>query len=205
MLRSTEEAIVWLRSMKPIWEQVAKHDRNLARQMRDSAASVVGNLAEGERRGGGHERERFGTAYGAAGELDKREGCDLLGVAQGEVEPREYLFGYYAEPDTPQFKIMVRYRQWKYIYMANGGREQLFDVESDPGEIQQLLERRPDEARHLRQAAVAALDNSAGAAALDGSDLKILPYAARQLRRIYQFDRSRGVEGFPDSPQDLLV
>ena len=147
----------------------------------------------------------FGVATGAAGDLDKREGCDLLGVAQGEVEPREYLFGYYGEPGTAQFKIMVRYRQWKYIYMANGGREQLFDVESDPGEIQQLLERRPDEARHLRQAAVAALDNSAGAAALDGSDLKILPYAERQLRRIYQFDRSRGVEGFPDSPQDLLV
>jgi len=50
MLRITEEAIVWLRSMKPILEQVAKHDRNLARQMRDSAASVVGNLAEGEKR-----------------------------------------------------------------------------------------------------------------------------------------------------------
>ena len=147
----------------------------------------------------------FGIATGAAGDLDKREGCDLLGVAQGEVEPREYLFGYYGEPGTAQFKIMVRYRQWKYIYMANGGREQLFDVESDPGEIQQLLERRPDEARHLRQAAVAALDNSAGAAALDGSDLKILPYAERPLRRIYQFDRSRGVEGFPDSPQDLLA
>ena len=68
MLRITEESIIWLRSMKPIWEQVAKHDKNLARQMRDSAASVVGNLAEGERRGGGHERERFGTAYGSAGE-----------------------------------------------------------------------------------------------------------------------------------------
>jgi hypothetical protein len=50
MLRITEESIVWLRSMKPIWEEVAKHDKNLARQMRDSAASVVGNLAEGEKR-----------------------------------------------------------------------------------------------------------------------------------------------------------
>ncbi|MEQ8458901.1 MAG: four helix bundle protein [Sandaracinaceae bacterium] len=68
MLRITEEAIVWLRSIKPIWKAVAKHDKNLARQLRDSAASVVGNLAEGEQRGGGHERERFGTDYGSADE-----------------------------------------------------------------------------------------------------------------------------------------
>ena len=146
----------------------------------------------------------FGIATGAAGQLHRREGCDLLGVARGEREPRDHLLGYYGEPGTAQFKIMVRNRQWKYIYMANGGLEQLFDVENDQGEIQQLLEQRPLEARHLRQVAVAALDNPACAGALDGSDLKILPYAQRTRRRIYQFDRSRGIEGFPDRPQDVL-
>ena len=80
--------------------------------------------------------------------------------------------------------------------MTNGGREQLFDVEADPGEVQQLLERYPDEARHLRQTAVSALDNPRGEVALEGSDLKVLPYAARPLKRIYQFDRSRGIEGY---------
>jgi len=45
-----------------------EQDKNLARQLRDSASSVVGNLGEGENRRGGHQRERFETAYGSAGE-----------------------------------------------------------------------------------------------------------------------------------------
>ena len=52
----------------------------------------------------------FGIATGAAGALEVQEGCDILGVARGRAEPREYLFGYYGEPGTPQFKVMVRYR-----------------------------------------------------------------------------------------------
>ena len=104
----------------------------------------------------------FGIATGAAGALEIREGCDILGIARGRAESRKYTFGYYGEPGPSQFKVMVRYRQWKYIYMTNGGREQLFDVEADPSEVQQLLERCPDEARYLRQAAVLAFDNPRG-------------------------------------------
>ena len=37
------------------------------------------------------------------------------------AQPRQDLFGYYGEPGTPRFKIMVRHGPWKYIYMANGG------------------------------------------------------------------------------------
>lgn len=146
----------------------------------------------------------FAIATGAAGALAKREGCDLLGVAEGQAEPREYLFGYYGQPDTPQFKVMVRYRQWKYIFLANGGREQLFDLDADPHELKELLESYPNEARHLRQVAVGALSCPAGESALVAGDLKVFPFVARPLRRIYQFDRSRGVEGFPDRPEDVL-
>ena len=89
--------------------------------------------------------------------------------------------------------------------MANGGREQLFDIEADPQELDQLLLTYPNEARHLRQVAVRALDNPAGELGLSAGDIKVFPYAERPLRRIYQFDRSRGVEGFPERPEDLLV
>lgn len=162
-------------------------------------------LARNERRGElACLTDLFAIATSAAGALETREGCDMLGVAEGSAAPREYLFGFYGEPGTPQFKVMVRYRQWKYIFMANGEREQLFDLATDPRELKQLLEIRSDEARHLRQAAVGALDNPAGAAGLARGDLKSFPFAERPLKRIYQFDRSRGVEGFPDRPEDLL-
>jgi hypothetical protein len=39
---------------------------------------------------------------------------------------------------------------------------------------------------------------------MDGSDFRVLPFKARPLRRIYQFDRSRGVTGFPKRPEDVL-
>ena len=147
----------------------------------------------------------FAIATGASGALDVREGCDLLAVAEGGGEAREYLFGYYGQPGTPQFKVMVRHRQWKYVFMANGGREQLFDIEADPQELNQLLLIYPNEARHLRQVAVRALDNPASELGLSAGDIKVFPYAERPLRRIYQFDRSRGVEGFPERPEDLLA
>ena len=60
---------------------------------------------------------------------------------------RTCFIGYYGEPGTPLFKIMVRQGQWKYIYMANGGREQLFDLADDPNELKNLAESRTDVAR----------------------------------------------------------
>ena len=40
--------------------------------------------------------------------------------------------------------------------------------------------------------------------ALDGDKLRAFPFRKRPRTRIYQFDRSRGVLGFPDKPQDAL-
>ena len=88
--------------------------------------------------------------------------------------------------------------------MANGGREQLFDLEADPNELQQLLATHSNEVQHLREAAIEALRNSAGESALADEDLKAFPFTERPLQRIYQFDRSRGVAGFPEQPEDLL-
>ena len=40
--------------------------------------------------------------------------------------------------------------------------------------------------------------------ALENGALKRFPFEARPLRRIYQFDQSRGVKGFPKRPEDAL-
>jgi hypothetical protein len=40
--------------------------------------------------------------------------------------------------------------------------------------------------------------------ALDGEKLRAFPFRERPRMRIYQFDRSRGVVGFPDRPEDAL-
>jgi arylsulfatase len=77
----------------------------------------------------------FGIATGAAGKSDVRQGIDVLGLLNGTGHKRETLFGYYGDPGTARFKIMARGGEWKYIYLANGGREQLFNLQSDPHEL----------------------------------------------------------------------
>jgi choline-sulfatase len=146
----------------------------------------------------------FGIATGAAGRAQKREGTDVLGILAGVSQPRQQLFGYYGPPGTPRFKIMVRSGDWKYIYLANGGREQLFHLREDPGESRNLVGVSGDLARSLRSQATSACDRPGLRAALDSGGLRGFPFAARPRQRIYQFDRSRGVRGFPTNPEDIL-
>jgi len=146
----------------------------------------------------------FAIATGAAGELQVREGVDVLGMVDGRVGPRDYLFSYYGTPGTPLFKIMVRHEEWKFIFMANGGGEQLFNLGEDPDELEPQLERHPEVAAQLRDKAVEVLQMPGTLDALDGDEMKSFPFEARELRRIYQFDRSRGVQGFPEHPGDVL-
>jgi hypothetical protein len=40
---------------------------------------------------------------------------------------------------------------------------------------------------------------------MNGQELKVFPFEARPLQRIYQFDQSRGVKGFPENPADVLT
>jgi choline-sulfatase len=151
-----------------------------------------------------------------------RDGIDLLGVLAGTAQPREFLTSMYGEPGTPLFKIMVRQGPWKYIFLANGGREQLFNVVEDPQELHNQLaaptrlqisllsEDQPASeapvsvAQRLRRLAVQRCRVPGAAAALQGDDLRAFPYRERPRDRIYQFDRSRGVTGFPARPEDVL-
>jgi len=146
----------------------------------------------------------YALATGAAGQAELRDGVDLLGLLAGSAEGRETLFGFSSAPGDLNFRLMVRRGPWKYLYMANGGREQLFNLVEDPHELVQRLQDEPEIADGLRQAAIEALDNPSGRRALDGGELRGFPPTKLELVRCKQFNRFRGVTDFPVEPGDLL-
>jgi len=147
----------------------------------------------------------FGIATAAAGTPEPRDGIDVLAMLAGAARPREFYVGYYEEPGTDLFKAMVRCREWKYIFCANGGREQLFDLRADPNELENLADRRAEVTDELRTLLVSALSVPNADRALADGALKRFPYRERPRERIHQFDRSHGVTGFPEDPADLLA
>jgi arylsulfatase len=146
----------------------------------------------------------FGMATTAAGKPEFRDGSDVLGSLAKTAKPREELFGYYGEPGTRLFKIMVRRGDWKYIFFANGGGEQLFNLREDSSELKNLCAAHREVSREFHGRAVKACSRPELQAALDGSALRKFTFEARPRKRIYQFDRSRGVTGFPKHPKDVL-
>jgi len=146
----------------------------------------------------------FGIATRAAGKAQLREGADVLGLLEGTATPRQFLFAYYGSPGTHQFKIMARHDDWKYIFLADGGREQLFNLREDPHETNSVVTVRAEVAAGLRAQAAAFCARPELQAALQDGKLRALPFQARRLQRIYQFDHSRGVFGFPARPEDVL-
>ena len=139
----------------------------------------------------------FGIATTAAGSQELRDGTDVLGSLWGEASPRTHLFGLYGEPGTRRFKIMVRDAEWKYIFMANGHREQLFHLPSDPYEVVQLAEPHQEMTETMRGLALAHVQAIPElAAALDGPRLKHFPFQPYDRTRIHQFDGSHGVSDY---------
>ncbi|MFN7701651.1 MAG: four helix bundle protein [Deltaproteobacteria bacterium] len=69
MLRIHDDVIALCKELAPVLKLVARHDPDLARQMRRAAASVALNLGEGSYVGGGLERARFRTALGSMAEV----------------------------------------------------------------------------------------------------------------------------------------
>ncbi len=147
----------------------------------------------------------FGIATTAAGKQELRDGIDVLGVAQGNTTGRECLYGYYGIPGTSHFKIMVRLADWKYIYIANGGYEQLFNVREDPHEVTLRNAVDPDVLRRMRQYAIEGCCKPGVEDALQGDRLKSFEYASfGRHKRIQQMDRSKGANGFPEHPAEVL-
>ncbi len=137
----------------------------------------------------------FGLATCAAGVSEFRDGHDIAGVFDGQAVSREYLFGTFGSPGTNKFKAMVRHQEWKYIWLANGGRELLFNLSDDPDETRSLHEQAPEVAAHLRGVLIEHLGERAVThPALQGKNLLSLPFAPLPRVRIKQF--ARGVTDF---------
>jgi arylsulfatase A-like enzyme len=146
----------------------------------------------------------FGIATEAAGACELREGIDVLKMLRGECAPRDYLVGMVEVPGSQDFKVMVVTNEWKYIFMANGGREQLFNLGDDPNELLNCVSSSSRIRNELYALAVKACRVPGASDALDGNKLRAFPFRERERTRIYQFDRSRGVVSFPDKPEETL-
>ena len=83
MLRIYEEILEVIRLLRPIVEQIEKHDRDLARQMKRAEASMVLNTREGSGSRGGTRRERY---HNALGSTEETTGCVDTALALGYVD-----------------------------------------------------------------------------------------------------------------------
>ena len=99
---------------------------------------------------------------------------------------------------------MVVTDEWKYIFMANGGREQLFNRKRDPNELSNCVSSSSGIRNDFNALAVKACRVPGAMDALDGDKLRVFPFRKRKPTRIYQFDRSRSVLGFPEKPEDAV-
>jgi four helix bundle protein len=84
MLRIYPVCLEMVRDVRPYAEQIARHDRWLAEQLRRSCASVVLNVAEGSGSRGGKRRHCYDVALGEAREtLANLETAQAIGYVRG--------------------------------------------------------------------------------------------------------------------------
>ncbi|GAA5178570.1 arylsulfatase [Rugosimonospora acidiphila] len=146
----------------------------------------------------------FGLCTGAAGAPQPRDGVDLVARLDGSAAGREELYGFWGKPGQNNFKMMLRTGDWKLIWLANGGRTQLFDVRRDPHERHERSAEQPQLLdRLLRRCGDRLLADGLDAALADGLP-RAQEWRAWPRQRIYQFDASRGVTGFPEDPGAAL-
>jgi choline-sulfatase len=144
----------------------------------------------------------FALATGASGEVVGRDGHDQLAMLTGDGPPRDQVVGWHGEPGTPSLTMMVRRGPWKYVFIANGGREQLFNVAEDPEERNELSRSLRHQAAALREVAEEAARQPGAEGALDGDGLRSFDYEAWPIQRVYQMNAA---PGFPDHPADVLA
>jgi four helix bundle protein len=84
MLRIYETIIEFIRRIAPIIEEIEKHDRELGRQLRQSAPSIALNAAEASAGRAGTRMQRYRDALGSARETGA--GLDVA-VALRYIKP----------------------------------------------------------------------------------------------------------------------
>ena len=141
----------------------------------------------------------FGLATTASGAAELRDGHDLLNTLLGTAPQRDALIGMYGTPGTRHFKCMIRQGDWKYIWLANGGRQLLFNVRLDPNESRSLVVAEPAVLAYLRAEAIRVLSSrELTQPAISGGALLALRFEPFPRVRIKQF--ARGVTDFGQGP-----
>ncbi|MCF7942746.1 MAG: hypothetical protein K9M84_14135, partial [Spirochaetia bacterium] len=134
-----------------------------------------------------------------------RGGADLLHGVHKHEKIRDCLFGYHGQPGTRGFKMMVRTDEWKYIFMSNGDREQLFPFSDTQefsaickeDEVRDLSREYPHICRELRAQAELQARKEGLEAALDAQGrFRTFTFCRFPRKRVRQFDRSQGIEDF---------
>ena len=158
--------------------------------------SWPGHLPAGGRHAGlAALTDLFGLATSASGAPELRDGHDLLGTLRDGTPAREFLVGMFGTPGTRQFKCMVRGGDWKYIWLANGGRELLFHLREDPVETRNRAADSGTPLSALRAEAVRVLAaREFTRPAVDAGKLKALSFESFPRVRIKQF--ARGVTDY---------
>ena len=88
MLRIYPVCLHMVRDVRPLAEQIARFDRDHARQLRRSSMSVPLNVAEGAGSRGGRRRARYDDALGSAREtLANLEAAHAVGYIPG-IDPQ---------------------------------------------------------------------------------------------------------------------
>src|SRR5438093_12371160 len=129
----------------------------------------------------------FGIATGAADACEVRQGIDVLKMLRGECAPREYLVGMVEIPGSQDFKVMVLMGEWKYIFMANGGREQLFNLRHDPNELSNCVSSCSRIRDELYALAVQGCRVPGAMDALDSDKLRAFTFPKRKPTLLHQF------------------
>src|SRR5215471_17635397 len=87
MLRIYDDALAVVRELRPMLSQIARHDSDLARQLRRCGSSMALNIAEGSYARGGNRKALYTVALGST-----KETRACLDVA--------HAFGYVGEVDA---------------------------------------------------------------------------------------------------------
>jgi four helix bundle protein len=87
MLRIYPVCLQMIRDVRPLADQIARFDRDHARQLRKSSMSVHLNVAEGSGSRGGRRRARYDDALGSAREsLANLEAAEAAGYIR-DIDP----------------------------------------------------------------------------------------------------------------------
>ena len=135
----------------------------------------------------------------ASGTAELRDGQDLARSLDTGVSERRNCVGMFGTPGTRHFKAMVREGDWKYLWLANGGREFLFNIAENPQEDRCYAAQAPAVVSALRARLIAQLAaRETTLPALTDGALRALPFAPFPRERIKQF--ARGITDYGQGP-----